>query len=407
MIPRVIKIWILLFSIILGGLATSMLIMPEASLEAAMKGMSIWWNVLFPALFPFFVTSELLLGFGIVHFLGTCFDPIMRPCFRVPGIGGFVFAMGFVAGYPVAAKLTTQLREQGLLTREEGERLVAFTSTSDPVFLLGAVCIGFFHNSAIAPILATAHYGSAIILGLFMRFHARKQPSPPKSKPTSFWIKHAFKAMHKARQQDGRPVGILMKDAIQSSIQLVLVVGCLVVFFSVLLELLNRLHIMELLYTAIGYLLSTIGLQPELNKAIAHGLFEVTLGAKSSGAYASSVGLQQSVAIAAFVLSWSGWSVHAQIVSIMSSAQLRYSPFLLARLLHACLATLLVLLIWPWLYPTNADTTTLPVITPSLQGDMVSYSMWTWSFVLLIGICLMLGILAFGVQLLWKLKKQR
>lgn len=213
--------------------------------------------------------------------------------------------------------------------------------------------------------------------------------------------------MHKARQQDGRPVGILMKDAIQSSIQLVLVVGCLVVFFSVLLELLNRLHIMELLYTAIGYLLSTIGLQPELNKAIAHGLFEVTLGAKSSGAYASSVGLQQSVAIAAFVLSWSGWSVHAQIVSIMSSAQLRYSPFLLARLLHACLATLLVLLIWPWLYPTNADTTTLPVITPSLQGDMVSYSMWTWSFVLLIGICLMLGILAFGVQLLWKLKKQR
>jgi nucleoside recognition membrane protein YjiH len=73
---------------------------PGPGFEAAVRGIGIWWDVLFPALFPFLVISEMLLGFGIVHFLGTLLDPLMRPLFRIPGIGGFVVAMGFASGYP-------------------------------------------------------------------------------------------------------------------------------------------------------------------------------------------------------------------------------------------------------------------------------------------------------------------
>src|SRR5690242_9699805 len=88
---------------------------PEPGFNAAIQGIGIWWDILFPALFPFLVISEMLLGFGIVHFLGTLLDPLMRPLFRLPGIGGFVVAMGFASGYPVGARLTSQLWEQGLL----------------------------------------------------------------------------------------------------------------------------------------------------------------------------------------------------------------------------------------------------------------------------------------------------
>src|SRR3984893_18367908 len=74
---------------------------PEPGFKAAIQGRGIWWDILFPALFPFLVISELMLGFGIVDFLGTLLDPLMRPLFRLPGIGGFVVAMGFASGYPV------------------------------------------------------------------------------------------------------------------------------------------------------------------------------------------------------------------------------------------------------------------------------------------------------------------
>ena len=138
--------------------AACIVLYPEAAHDSAMRGIAIWWKVLFPALFPFLVISEIMLGFGIVHFLGALLDPMMRPLFRVPGIGGFAMAMGFASGYPVSAKLTSQLREQNLVTRTEGERLVAFSTTSDPLFLIGAVSIGFFHNPGIAAPLAIAHY---------------------------------------------------------------------------------------------------------------------------------------------------------------------------------------------------------------------------------------------------------
>ena len=118
-----------------------------------------------------FVLSELLLGFGIVHFLGTLLNPLMRPIFRVPGSGGFVFAVSCASGYPTGAKLTAQLWEQKLVTREEGERLVSFTTSSDPIFMIGAVSVGFFHNTAIAPILVASHYAAAFLVGVLMRFH--------------------------------------------------------------------------------------------------------------------------------------------------------------------------------------------------------------------------------------------
>src|SRR5262245_3465000 len=83
-----------------------MAMFPAQTLESSLRGLSIWWQVLFPALFPFFVISELLLGFGIVHFFGKLLDPLMRPLFRLPGIGSFVVTMGYVSGYPVGARLT-------------------------------------------------------------------------------------------------------------------------------------------------------------------------------------------------------------------------------------------------------------------------------------------------------------
>lgn len=101
-----------LLGILLAGCMLLMLIHPSSSLDAALRGLAVWWDVLFPSLFPFFVISEIMLGFGIVHLFGALLDPLMRPLFNIPGSGGFVAAMGYVSGYPVGAKLTAKLREQ-------------------------------------------------------------------------------------------------------------------------------------------------------------------------------------------------------------------------------------------------------------------------------------------------------
>jgi sporulation integral membrane protein YlbJ len=336
-------------------IAMLMAVFPAQTLESSLRGLSIWWQVLFPALFPFFVISELLLGFGIVHFFGKLLDPLMRPLFRLPGIGSFVVTMGYVSGYPVGARLTAQLWEQGLVNRAEGERLVAFTTTSDPIFLIGAVSVGFFHNAALAPVIAAAHYGGAFIIGLLMRFHDRQAPiteSPVHRRAhhrrTSRLVE-ATKAMHGARLLDGRTLGKLLQDSIQSALRLMIVVGGLVVFFSVVMELLTRAGVVELLAEGLRLLFGAIGLPAKLADASIFGFFEVTLGARAAGE--AGTGLMHQTAIAVWILSWGGLSVHAQVLSLLSRTDLRYLPLMFARLAHGFISVVLVYMLWGWLAP--------------------------------------------------------
>lgn len=338
------------------SVALLMAVYPQETLQSSLRGLSIWWEVLFPALFPFFVISELLLGFGIVHFFGKLLDPLMRPLFRLPGIGAFVVTMGYISGYPVGARLTSQLWEQRLINRSEGERLVAFTTTSDPIFLIGAVSVGFFHNAALAPLLAAAHYGSGLIVGLLMRYHDRHAPISDNKQKTAATsgirrsrIASALKAMHEARLLDGRGLGRLLQDAVQSALRLMIVVGGLVVFFSVVMEMLTHAGIVEALAEGLRLLFTGVGLPAPLADASIFGLFEVTLGSRAAGS-ASTLLIHQA-AIAAWVLSWGGLSVHAQVASLLSRTDLRYRPFLIARLVHSFLALALVYLLWGALAP--------------------------------------------------------
>jgi len=331
-------------------LAALMAAHPAASLEASLRGVAVWWDVLFPALFPFFVMAELMLGFGVVHFFGTLLDPLMRPVFRLPGIAGFVVTMGLISGYPVGARLAARLREQGQISRTEGERLVSFVTTSDPIFLIGAVSVGFFHHAALAPMLAAAHYGGALVIGLIFRQYRRREPvtravpAADERLPAA-----ALSAMHRARTADGRPSGRLLQDAIGSALRLNIVVGGLVVFFSVVMELLSRAHILDFLVSVLQAILQAAGMPAQVSSAFVNGLFEVTLGAKAAGE--SDALLPHRAAAAAWVLSWAGLSVHAQIASIIGRTDIRYAPFLAARAAHGVISAALVWLLWEWLGP--------------------------------------------------------
>ncbi|MGG4341146.1 sporulation integral membrane protein YlbJ [Paenibacillus lautus] len=361
--------WLLLVTALLSVIVL-MALFPEAALQSALRGLSIWWDVLFPSLFPFFVISEVLLGFGVVHLIGTLLDPMMRPLFRIPGAGGFVAAMGYVSGYPVGAKLTAKLWEQKMVNREEGERLVAFTTSSDPIFLIGAVSIGFFHDHKIGLILALSHYGGGFLVGLIMRFHGRHESKTATdslrlSQAKTSRLKSALHAMHAAREQDGRDLGTLVRQAIQSSLQLIIVVGGLVVFFSVFLELWTRAGAMPALTEVISLLLSLVGMPESLSTAIVGGLFEVTLGARYAGEAGAAIPLPYKAAAAAFILSWGGLSVHAQIISILNSTNLRYFPFVIARLIHGVIAATAVLLLWRSVMGSSIPTMALPAVSDS------------------------------------------
>jgi sporulation integral membrane protein YlbJ len=367
-------------TLFLGGaallLVSSLIMFPEEAFHASLKGLKIWWEVVFPASLPFFITSELLMGFGLVHFIGVLLEPVMRPIFRVPGTGAFVMAMGLSSGFPIGAKLTARLREQRIISRIEGERLVSFTNNSNPLFLSGAVAVGFFHDVSLAIILMVCHYASSIIVGCMMRFHGRRiEMTREHVKRGNLWFR-AFRAMHIARVHDGRPFGRLMGDAVTSSMQTLLLIGGFIIMYSVMIHIFSIIGVTQVLVFIVGLVLIPLGVPESLITAFVSGVFEITIGAQLAGSI-ENVNLMWKMVVASAFLAWSGLSVHSQVASILSTTDLRYRPFMFAKMIQGIVAALITLILWHPLREWSTEAAQAFGQASQPTGSMSFLQQWT------------------------------
>ena len=153
--------------------AISLVLFSSSNLSAAQNGLTLWATSVIPSLFPFFVATELLSYTNIVTILGKFLNKIMKPLFNVRGEGSFAFIMGIISGYPVGAKIACNLYNSNICTKEECERLLAFTNNSGPLFIIGTVGIKMFGSSAIGFLLLITHILACVTVGICFRFWKR------------------------------------------------------------------------------------------------------------------------------------------------------------------------------------------------------------------------------------------
>ncbi|HBV85826.1 sporulation integral membrane protein YlbJ [Desulfosporosinus sp.] len=367
----------------LSLLALGMFIYPQEVLSSAGGGLTLWWRFVLPALLPFFILSELLMASGFVHFLGVLLESFMRPVFRLPGKAAFVVAMGYTSGFPMGAVLTARLRNDGEITREEGERLLAFTNNPSPGFMFGAVASGMLGKPALGILLAGSVYLANLIVGFLFRFYRVTPNSQQSSTFPSF--KRAWREMKNAQNRDTRTFGQVLGDAIKQSTNTVLMVAGFMAFFSVILRLLNLWHI-PLLLATIGHSIIRI-IQIPVLQALFNGLFEMTLGCQEA-IQALSL-LDQQVALLSLLMGWGGLSVFAQVAGLISGTDLRFSSFLIARTLHALIALGLSQL---FLFVAKVPASTIPVQLPDPSAYF--WNTWHLSSYVFIGCMFLLVVLA-------------
>lgn len=328
-----------LLTVMTVALTVSMVAYPEPAFKAAVEGLRIWWEIVFPALLPFFVAAEILMGLGVVHGMGVLLEPLMRPLFNVPGAGSFAMAMGLASGYPLGAVLAGKLRRQQLVNKHEAERLMSFTNTADPLFMSGAVAVGMFGEAGVAGVLMIAHYLASVAVGLLMRFHAPQAPvSPLQTLRRGPLLARALAELHAAREQDGRPFGQLMGEAVTRSVQTLLLIGGFIIMFAAIIRILTLTGVVSLLAYGFTALLGVLGLNSSLSPALCSGLFEITLGTNLA-ARAPAL-LRDRLIAASVIIAWSGLSVHAQVASVNHDTDINMRPYVTARLLHGIIAGL-------------------------------------------------------------------
>lgn len=344
---------------------------PEIAFQASLEGLKLWFEIVLPALLPFFVLADLLMGLGVVHMIGSLLEPIMRPLFKIPGVGGFAVAMGLAGGYPLGAKITGELAREKLITPVEAERLVSFANTADPLFIIGAVAIGMFARPDLGVTLVLAHYLSAVIVGFCMRLHQGEES--PIIKPKGSYFARSIVALDQARKRDGRSFGQLFADTIKETFQSMLFIGGCIMIFSVLVQIITATGLLNPVQKIIAFCLAKANIDPNLSEAVLHGFFETTLGAQTASR--ASAPLAAQATIASLVIGWSGFSVHGQVAAMLTNTKVRLKPYLFARMLHGIFAAVITsLLLGPAKFIPISLSNALPVVTNShyLNGSFAA-----------------------------------
>jgi sporulation integral membrane protein YlbJ len=337
----------LLLGLMAAFLVVCIILFPDQAFAASLQGLDIWWKIIFPALLPFLILSEILIAYGVLHFLGVWLAPLMRFLFRLPGVCGPVMAIGYTVGYPSGAQLTNQLREKNTISRNEGELLLALSHAASPIFILNVIAVGFFQNAQLGIIMIIIQLISIMIMGIMMRLFLREDTKISIDRnnnqitlnPVGLF-ERSISAMYSAHSEDGRTFGKLLGDAVSSSIQTLMLIGGFIMIFSVILQIMKITQITQVLYVAFHSIIPEAMALP-----LFKGIFELHLGSFGISKVDAVPAIWQ-IAMIGSLLAWSGLAMHAQVKSITHHSDLRYSTFLIARLLQAVLAIWLSFWLW-------------------------------------------------------------
>ena len=287
---------------------------------------SVWLNNIFPSLFPFFVLSEILINFGFIEFVGELFKPLMHKLFKVKGEGAFVFIMSMISGFPSNAKYVKELHTGGIIDENEASKILMFTHFSNPLFILGSISLMFLNNKEVGLLILICHYLGNFIIGFLFRNY---YPSTYRKEKVS--IKKAITNMHNKRINNNQKLGSIITNSLLNAINtLLLILGIVTMFLCLTTIIDNNINLNN------------------YNQSILNGFIEMTQGLKYVGLL--NIPLKLKTIISTLIISLGGFSVHMQLISIISDTKIKYLPFLTARVLHALISSFLIFIFFDfWL----------------------------------------------------------
>ena len=149
----------------------------KTALEGAYAGIELCLKTVIPSLFPFFVLSILLTGA-----LSGIDLPLLRPIgklLKIPQGGESILISAFLGGYPAGAQSIQEAHSSGCLSRQDGERMLAFCNNAGPSFLFG-MAGRMFPEKWMAWALWGIHILSAILTAQMFPARENTASSPKK-----------------------------------------------------------------------------------------------------------------------------------------------------------------------------------------------------------------------------------
>lgn len=297
-------ITILVFTIILA-----IVVSPKIYIEAFSNGILVWATILLPTIFPLIFFTKLLTDLGIVGTIASKFN-ITQKLFKTPPISAYAFMVSILSGYPVGAKVVSDLYGGGYINKNDAFKMCTFTSNSGPMFIYGSVGIGMLFSRALGFIMLISHILGAIFNGILYRNYKQKN-STILSK--QFEIKNKFS------------LGETMADSVLS----ILIIGGFISIFFIIIEIFKVFNIFGPIAAFFSHLTS---IDSSIFISIFNGILEITHGCLDITSLAISP--FATTIICCGIITFGGIATMLQAFAFLQKIGMRLGFFLLQKTTH-------------------------------------------------------------------------
>lgn len=291
----------------------SMLSFPQTVFTGASYGLVLWFRHVLPTLLPYMILINVLICTPALHWICRITSTFLCPLLGTSYYGTFAVLTGFLCGYPMGAKTTSDLLNVNKISRSEASYLLSFCNNTSPAFILSYIvaqnmkernlCIPFFLILTFTPLMLS------FIFRLFYRL-SESSCSFPQVTPGSF-------------SNPSESISDSFLDrCILNAFESVTKVGGYMMMFSVLIQLLASV------------------LPNTIFSLLLYSSLEISTGIRLL--FSSALYTTEKIILCAFLTSFGGWCCIAQTYSMISGSQLPILPYIAEKLVTALVTSLLI-----------------------------------------------------------------
>ncbi len=287
---------------------------PKLNMTSFFDGILLWAKYVMPALFPILFITSILNSSGIAQSIGIIFSPITKKLFNCGGVAGYVYVMSILSGYPVGAKITSELYTNGIINYGEACRITSFSSTSGPLFIIGTVAIGMFGDYKLGLVVAISHFLGSLVNGIFWR-KLYYQPTIVK-----------YSANHSNTPN-------ILENCMLSSIRGILIIGGYIAISYMILSLASHYNIF---LPIINVAQTLFGTNADIMNGVLQGMIEITKGSL----VISKIGLSfnANALLCTGIISFGGLSIFLQALTYLNKFGIKLKIYFAQKILQTTLS---------------------------------------------------------------------
>lgn len=321
----------LIYTLAFSALILYIILNPQNCIEYTLSGSKLFFNSVFPSLFPFLVIVNLIFAFGGMEIYSNFFGRILCSPLGLPKECSVVLLASIFCGYPLGARYAGKLYENNIIDKKTLQRLLNIATNGSPLFIIGTVGTAMLHSSFLGYVLLISNLISCFIMGFIL--------------PGRHNLKRNIKYSHPSvaitsLENDTPNLGVALKTALEDAVKTCLSIGSFVIIFSVIINIIKNSAIY---YTALSQICNSLSIPTEIINGAFLGFVEITNGCNILAL--SNLSPTIKTVICSFLIGFSGLSITAQIYSFVYPYKISMKKYIFFKGIQGIICAVITFLI--------------------------------------------------------------